>query len=228
MCDPQQEILMKQISDEIVALTAKYGGLLWGEHGKGFRAQYSPEFFGDVLYSELRNIKAAFDPDNRLNPGKICPPAGLDAPMKQVDDIKRGTYDRQIPVQVREQFRGAMECNGNGLCFNFDVKSPMCPSMKVSGQRIHSPKGRATLVREWLRLLADQGVTPDYLEKGIKQDSPSLRGLIEKTRNTWRAKQGDYDFSHEVKASILGALLAKPAQHSAQSKLMYLHLERNF
>lgn len=45
MCDPQQELLMKQISDEVVALTARYGGLLWGEHGKGFRAEYSPAFF---------------------------------------------------------------------------------------------------------------------------------------------------------------------------------------
>ncbi|EJD6378838.1 MULTISPECIES: FAD-binding and (Fe-S)-binding domain-containing protein [Providencia] len=219
MCDPQQEVLMKQISDEIVALTAKYGGLLWGEHGKGFRAQYSPEFFGDELYGELRNIKAAFDPDNRLNPGKICPPAGLDAPMKQVDGIKRGTYDRQIPVQMRQEFRGAMECNGNGLCFNFDVKSPMCPSMKVSGQRIHSPKGRATLVREWLRLLAEQGVTPEHLEKGITQDQPSLRGLIEKTRNTWRAKQGDYDFSHEVKASMAGCLACKACSTQCPIKI---------
>ncbi|VFS50937.1 glycolate oxidase subunit GlcD [Budvicia aquatica] len=74
MCDPQQEILMKQLSDQIVNLTAKYGGLLWGEHGKGFRAEYSPAFFGPELYDELRRIKAAFDPDNRLNPGKICPP----------------------------------------------------------------------------------------------------------------------------------------------------------
>ncbi len=70
MCDPQQEVLMKQISDEVVALTAKYGGLLWGEHGKGFRAEYSPAFFGETLYAELRKIKAVFDPDNRLNPGK--------------------------------------------------------------------------------------------------------------------------------------------------------------
>lgn len=36
MCDPQQEVLMKRISDDVVALTAKYGGLLWGEHGKDF------------------------------------------------------------------------------------------------------------------------------------------------------------------------------------------------
>jgi FAD/FMN-containing dehydrogenase len=70
MCDPQQEVLMKQISDDVVALTAKYGGLLWGEHGKGFRAEYSPAFFGEALYGELRKIKAVFDPDNRLNPGK--------------------------------------------------------------------------------------------------------------------------------------------------------------
>ncbi len=219
MCDPQQEILMKQISDEIVALTAKYGGLLWGEHGKGFRAQYSPEFFGEVLYGELRNIKAAFDPDNRLNPGKICPPAGLDAPMKQVDDIKRGTFDRQIPIQMRQEFRGAMDCNGNGLCFNFDVKSPMCPSMKISGQRIHSPKGRATLVREWLRLLAEQGVTPEDIEKGIKDNKPSLRGLIDKTRNTWKAKQGDYDFSHEVKASMAGCLACKACSTQCPIKI---------
>jgi FAD/FMN-containing dehydrogenase len=77
MCDPQQEILMKQISDDVVALTAKYGGLLWGEHGKGFRAEYSPAFFGEQLYAELRKVKAAFDPHNRLNPGKICPPKAL-------------------------------------------------------------------------------------------------------------------------------------------------------
>lgn len=219
MCDPQQEMLMKQISDEIVTLTAKYGGLLWGEHGKGFRAQYSPEFFGEVLYGELRNIKAAFDPYNRLNPGKICPPAGIDAPMKQVDATKRGTYDRQIPIQIRQEFRGAMDCNGNGLCFNFDVKSQMCPSMKISRQRVHSPKGRATLVREWLRLLAEQGVTPEQIEKGVKSESPSLRGLIEKTRNSWRAKQGDYDFSHEVKESMSGCLACKACSTQCPIKI---------
>jgi FAD/FMN-containing dehydrogenase len=65
-----KKMLMKQISDDVVALTGKYGGLLWGEHGKGFRAEYSPAFFGEELFGELRKIKAAFDPDNRLNPGK--------------------------------------------------------------------------------------------------------------------------------------------------------------
>ncbi|BET97041.1 D-2-hydroxyglutarate dehydrogenase YdiJ [Xenorhabdus taiwanensis] len=219
MCDPQQEILMKQISDEVVHLTAKYGGLLWGEHGKGFRAEYSPAFFGEVLYNELRRIKAVFDPLNRLNPGKICPPIGVDAPMMKVDAAKRGTYDRTIPVNVRTAFRGAMECNGNGLCFNFDVRSPMCPSMKISQHRIHSPKGRATLVREWLRLLTEQGVEPKLLEHGLDQTRPSLRGLIEKTRHSWRAWRGEYDFSHEVKEAMSGCLACKACSTQCPIKI---------
>ncbi len=219
MCDPQQEILMKQISDDVVALTAKYGGLLWGEHGKGFRAQYSPAFFGEQLFGELRKIKAAFDPNNRLNPGKICPPAGLDAPMMQVDAVKRGTFDRQIPIAVRSSWRGAMECNGNGLCFNFDVKSPMCPSMKITSNRIHSPKGRATLVREWLRLLADRGVDPLKLEHDLPEKRASLRTLIERSRNSWHASKGEYDFSHEVKEAMSGCLACKACSTQCPIKI---------
>ncbi|WP_370965527.1 D-2-hydroxyglutarate dehydrogenase YdiJ [Enterobacter wuhouensis] len=219
MCDPQQEILMKEISDDVVALTAKYGGLLWGEHGKGFRAEYSPAFFGEQLFGELRKIKAAFDPDNRLNPGKICPPEGVDAPMLQVDAVKRGTYDRQIPIAVRSSWRGAMECNGNGLCFNFDVKSPMCPSMKITSNRIHSPKGRATLVREWLRLLADRGVDPLKLEQELPEKRASLRSLIERTRNSWHANKGEYDFSHEVKEAMSGCLACKACSTQCPIKI---------
>ncbi|MCV9877680.1 D-2-hydroxyglutarate dehydrogenase YdiJ [Brenneria izbisi] len=219
MCDPQQEMLMKQLSDHVVALTAKYGGLLWGEHGKGFRAEYSPAFFGAELYAELRRIKAAFDPDNRLNPGKICAPLEVDAPMMKVDAVKRGTYDRTIPLTVRTAFRGAMDCNGNGLCFNFDARSPMCPSMKITGNRIHSPKGRATLVREWLRLLAEQGVDPLALEKMLPRQKFSLRLLIRKTRNTLQARQGEYDFSHEVKEAMSGCLACKACSTQCPIKI---------
>lgn len=219
MCDPQQERLMKQLSDDVVALTAKYGGLLWGEHGKGFRAEYSPAFFGRALYHELRLIKAAFDPCNRLNPGKICTPIGVDAPMMKVDGVKRGTFDRQIPLAVRTSWRGAMECNGNGLCFNFDVNSPMCPSMKVTHERIHSPKGRATLVREWLRLLADRGVDPLNLERELPEKRASLRTLIDRTCNSWHARRGEYDFSHEVKEAMSGCLVCKACSTQCPIKI---------
>lgn len=220
MCDPAQEVLMKQISDQVVELTAKYGGLLWGEHGKGFRAEYSPAFFGEELFTELRRIKSAFDPDNRLNPGKICAPLGNDAPMMKVDAVKRGTFDRRIPLNVRTAFRGAMECNGNGLCFNFDVKSPMCPSMKITGSRIHSPKGRAGLVREWLRLLAEQGVDPLELEKNLAEKKRiSFRTLLDKTRNSWHASKGEYDFSHEVKEAMSGCLACKACSTQCPIKI---------
>lgn len=219
MCEPQQEMLIQQISDEVVALTARYGGLLWGEHGKGFRAQYSSEFFGETLFNELRCIKAVFDPDNRMNPGKICAPLGSNKPLMQVNAVKRGTYDRQIPLTVRKRWRGAMECNGNGLCFNFDTKSLMCPSMKITGNRIHSPKGRATLTREWLRLLSEHGVDPNHLEKILPKHSNSLHTFIQRARNSWHAKQGEYDLSHEVKEAMVGCLSCKACSTQCPIKI---------
>ncbi|GAL06589.1 glycolate dehydrogenase subunit GlcD [Photobacterium aphoticum] len=209
LCDPQQELLMKTISDQVVALVAKYGGLMWGEHGKGYRSEYGPAFFGDELFTELRRIKAAFDPDNRMNPGKICTPLDSTAELVQVDGVKRGYYDRQIPVQVRDSFKAAMECNGNGLCFNYDTSSPMCPSMKISADRRHSPKGRAGLVREWLRQLAEQGIDPMQLEKDLMEKSPTIKQIIDRLKNSFGEQRKAYDFSHEVMEAMNGCLACK-------------------
>lgn len=203
---PEHHQLMLTLSDQIAELTRAYGGLLWGEHGKGYRSAYSADFFGPELYHQLRRIKTAFDPDNRLNPGKICQPLDNTSPLLPIDSPTRGSFDRQIPVVVRESWRGAVDCNGNGLCFNFDANSPMCPSMKVTRDRVHSPKGRATLVREWLRLLSEQNFNPQSLDD---TSSLSLRSLSQKVKNSWRARQGEYDFSHEVKESMNGCLACK-------------------
>lgn len=159
MTDPDDEALLRTISDQVAQLTAKYGGLMWGEHGKGYRSEYAPQFFGEQLYAELQKIKAAFDPDNRMNPGKICTPWQSQAQLVSVDARKRGYYDRQIPIDVRESYQSAMDCNGNGLCFNYEHDSAMCPSFKISGDRRQSPKGRATLIREWLRLTQQPDTT---------------------------------------------------------------------
>ncbi len=208
LCDPEQEILIQQISDQVVALVAKYGGLMWGEHGKGFRSEYGPAFFGEALFTELRRVKAAFDPHNKMNPGKICTPLDSDAELVKVSDTKRGYYDRQIDVEVRDSFSQAMECNGNGLCFNYDVHSPMCPSMKVTADRRHSPKGRAGLVREWLRQLTEQGIDILDLEKQTLAGTNSVRTLIERVRNSIN-KRHEYDFSHEVLEAMNGCLACK-------------------
>ncbi|NOI99636.1 FAD-binding oxidoreductase [Vibrio kanaloae] len=208
LCDPMQEALMHEVSDEVVKLVAKYGGLMWGEHGKGFRSEYGPDFFGEELFTELRRVKAAFDPHNKMNPGKICTPLDSDAELVKVTDTKRGFYDRQIDVQVRDSFKQAMECNGNGLCFNYDTSSPMCPSMKVTADRRHSPKGRAGLVREWLRQLTEQGVDILDLEQEALKDNTPVKTMVERVRNTMN-KRHEYDFSHEVHEAMNGCLACK-------------------
>jgi len=216
MCDPEQEKLLRVISDEVVKLTAKYGGLMWGEHGKGYRSEYGPEFFGEQLFNELRKIKAVFDPLNKMNPGKICTPIDSTEQLVSVDDTKRGYYDRQIPVNVKESFTNAMDCNGNGLCFNYDANSPMCPSSKITKDRRHSPKGRAGLMREWLRLLEKQGVDILALEqdinksKGLWSVKNVLESSIAKFKITFFSKEDNKDdFSHEVMEAMQGCLACK-------------------
>ncbi|QNS15761.1 D-2-hydroxyglutarate dehydrogenase YdiJ [Mannheimia bovis] len=218
LCDKTQVETFKQISDQVVELTAKYGGLIWGEHGKGMRSYYGERFFGETLWQELRYIKTLFDPQNRLNPGKICTPLESEATLYPIDSQMRADFDRQIPIQVREEFKGAMNCNGNGLCFNFDVHSTMCPSMKVSGNRLYSPKGRATLVREWLRLLAEQKVDPNDLIFNANNKTASLTDFVAKVRNSLNKKK-EYDFSHEVKAAMDTCLACKACASQCPIKI---------
>ena len=156
MTDPAQEPLIRAITDEVAALTQKYGGVLWGEHGKGVRSEYAPAFFGP-LYPCLQQIKATFDPRHQLNPGKIAAPA--DGALLRIDEVPtRGARDRVVPVAIREAYDNALHCNGNGACYNWDPDDAMCPSWKGTRERRHSPKGRAQLMREWLRQLAALGL----------------------------------------------------------------------
>ncbi len=203
LCDPQQEALMLDISDQVVALVAKYGGLMWGEHGKGYRSEYGPAFFGDTLFNELRKIKTAFDPHNQMNPGKICTPLDSNARLVKVSDQKRADFDRQIPVTVRDSFEPAMSCNGNGLCYNYDTTSPMCPSSKITRDRRHSPKGRAGMIREWLRLLNRENVDLEQLESGEQSYT-----WFERLRYSTDKFQKN-DFSHEVLEVMEGCLACK-------------------
>ena len=218
LCDLEQVKTFKAISDQVVELTYKYGGLIWGEHGKGMRSYYGERFFGETLWKELRQIKQLFDPQNRLNPGKICTPLGSDTELYKIDEAMRADFDRRIPIAVREEFKGAMNCNGNGLCFNFDVHSTMCPSMKISGNRLYSPKGRATLIREWLRLLADQQVNPNDLIFEKRSKAVKLTDFVAKVRHSFKKTQ-EYDFSHEVKAAMDTCLACKACASQCPIKI---------
>ncbi|MYM63137.1 FAD-binding and (Fe-S)-binding domain-containing protein [Pseudomaricurvus sp. HS19] len=207
MKDPEQEKLVRTISDRVTALTRKYNGLLWGEHGKGVRSEYAPEFFGD-LYPQLQRIKSICDPRNQLNPGKIATPDSR-FELASIDGVTtRGQEDRKIPVQVWEGYSEGMYCNGNGVCYNWNPDDPMCPSWKATRQRIHSPKGRASLIREWLKQLSERGVNPLTESAEVKQ-TPFISSLYRRTLNTLAKRRGEYDFSHEVMESMAGCLACK-------------------
>ena len=206
MKDPIQEKLIRSITDEVVLLTYKYGGVLWGEHGKGLRSEYAPKFFGP-LYSRLQKIKTIFDPNNQFNPGKIVAPE--DQKLLRLDEVPtRGQRDRLIPINVRDSFSDTLHCNGNGACFNFDPDDAMCPSWKAYRDRRFSPKGRASLLREWLYLMSDSGYEKQ-LNKPEVGKGMQIVSLPLKIRNTIAKSAGEYDFSHEVKEAMDTCLACK-------------------
>ena len=243
MKDPGQERLIREVSDEVAELTKKYGGLLWGEHGKGVRSEYAPRFFGE-LYPSLQRVKAAFDPHNQLNPGKIATPFSIppeaagtasippdaagsaslppeaardeavtlvDPGLLTIDGVTtRGQLDRTIDERVWQAHAATVYCNGNGACYNYDPNDAMCPSWKATRDRVHSPKGRASLIREWLRLQGEAGT--DLIEESRKKKAEGAWGFVKsfptRTLNTLRRKR-EADFSHEVYDAMAGCLACK-------------------
>ncbi len=143
---------IREISDAVFDLTLKFGGLIWGEHGKGLRGEYSQNVIGENLYQVMRHVKQVFDPENRMNPGKIARPIDERAPLLALDGVTmRGAFDEQVGKGLEKSFANALRCDGNGACFNLDDAQPFCPSYKVTGDRRQSPKGRASLLRAWAR-----------------------------------------------------------------------------
>lgn len=198
------ERMIREVTEDVVALTLRYGGLLWGEHGKGMRSEFSPQVFG-TLYPLLQTVKKAFDPRNQFNPGKIAAPPG--GSLLQIDGVPtKGSHDREIAPTVRSQFEEALHCNGNGACFSWDPDEAMCPSWKGTRERRHSPKGRAQLMREWLRRLAVEGVNPVEEARRLRQTSP-WRHFGRRFLATLRRDTDDY--SHQVYEAMSGCLACK-------------------
>ncbi|MGK7956912.1 MAG: FAD-binding and (Fe-S)-binding domain-containing protein [Crocosphaera sp.] len=197
---PKDEKLIREITDNVVNLVRKYGGVIWGEHGKGFRSEYTPLFFGEELYQDLRKIKQVFDPKNKLNPGKIVTPYDNTDEIVKLESALRGQFDRQVSAQLRTEYEAAFNCNGNGACFNFNPDEIICPSAKQTGDRIHSPKGRAMLLREWLRLLSNLDIKIDD-----NHQSPFVKKVWDTLENWYKKK----DFSDDVYNAMQGCLACK-------------------
>ena len=212
LTDPLDEVKVRQITDAVVALTKKYGGLLWGEHGKGFRGEYLSQYIGEDLYQAFRAVKQAFDPHNRLNPGKLVTPCGCDEHPLKIDEVPlRGQADRQIPRSVRATWSSAIDCNGNGACHAPDPDTVMCPSSKLTKDRIHTPKGRAGLVREWLRRVSVAGYDARRL--------PASRIFGEAPID---------DFTAQVKSALDGCLSCKGCSGQCPVKVDVPDLKSHF
>ena len=135
------------ITDEVCSL-AEFGGSMSGEHGDGLaRSHLNERLFGSELYQAFRKIKAAFDPHNLFNPGKV-----VDAPA-MTENLRYGAAYRTAPIQTyydftREGgFAGAVEmCTGMGICRKTQ-EGTMCPSYMVTKDEEHSTRGRANALR---------------------------------------------------------------------------------
>lgn len=208
LCDPDDERILREVMDKVEQLVRRYGGLVWNEHGKGFRSEYNPQYFGRELYAALGRVKRAFDPYNQLNPGKIVVPEDADEPLAAMDAATRGSFDRQIPAPQRAAFATTIACNGNGACFNYEPRDVMCPSYRVTRDRLHSPKGRAAAMREWLRQLALAGADP-LAEMPSRPRPLALAAAADAGKavaGRLRRDAGAEDFSHQVWTAMDGCL----------------------
>jgi D-lactate dehydrogenase (quinone) len=73
--DPVQNERAHAAMARVFALTLSLGGTLSGEHGIGMaKRDFMPQAVDVPTLAMMRAIKAAFDPDGILNPGKLLPP----------------------------------------------------------------------------------------------------------------------------------------------------------
>ncbi len=176
--------IMKEMTEEIADLVIEFGGGMSGEHGDGLaRSHLNERLFGPQLYKAFRDVKYAFDPEWRMNPGKI-----VDAPPMD-QNLRYGTAYRTVNIHTHYDFSRegglatAVElCNGAGVCRKKN-DGTMCPSYMATMEDKHSTRGRANLLREILsgKLPATEFTGQDLYDtldlclecKGCKAECPS-------------------------------------------------------
>ena len=154
----------REVSDEVSALVREFKGSLCAEHGVGLaRTEYLRTHLGDELLDVLRQIKTAFDPANRFNPGKILGDGRyrIDANLRQ-----DAAHELTLPFTPRlafaakdHSFLGNLEqCNGCGGCLK--QMPTMCPTFAATGDEMMSTRGRANLIRAVLAGHGESGASP--------------------------------------------------------------------
>ena len=141
---PTQVETMRSVSEEISALVASFDGVNSSEHGDGLaRSEFNRRIFGDDLYEAMRDVKRLFDPDGRMNPGKM-----VDAPP-MTDSLRDPALPPAGPITTRLHFdypggmRGAADrCMNIGACRKGST-GVMCPSYMATREEEHATRGRA-------------------------------------------------------------------------------------
>ena len=123
-------------------LVVEYGGANSSEHGDGLaRSEFNRRVFGDELYGAMRAVKRLFDPDGRMNPGKI-----VDAPA-MTEHLRDPAMNPAPAVATRLSFPEGMRaaadrCMNIGLCRK-TASGVMCPSYMATRDEEHATRGRA-------------------------------------------------------------------------------------
>jgi FAD/FMN-containing dehydrogenase/Fe-S oxidoreductase len=161
----------REFLDRAADVVLHFGGSFSGEHGDGqARAALLPKMFGPDLMQAFREFKALWDPDNRMNPGKLVdavrvydPIENLRGPLRRgqlpsANQIHHGHAPDKSP-ELETQFsfaqnngslaRATERCVGVGACRK-QGPGVMCPSYRATGEEMHSTRGRAHLLWEML------------------------------------------------------------------------------
>jgi len=140
----------RKFMEEAADLVVAYGGSLSGEHGDGqSRAELLPKMFGPELMQAFREFKALWDPQGKMNPGKVIDPYKLDENLRLGADYHPWEPEThfQFPSDQGSLAQATLRCVGVGKCRRYDG-GVMCPSFRVTGEEEHSTRGRAHLLWE--------------------------------------------------------------------------------
>jgi FAD/FMN-containing dehydrogenase/Fe-S oxidoreductase len=145
----------RRFVEEAADLVVSYGGSLSGEHGDGqARAELLPKMFGPELMQAFRDFKSAWDPDWKMNPGKLIGLPGQ-TPNKLDANLRLGPNYAPWEPATRFQFpadhgslaAATLRCVGVGRCRR-EEGGLMCPSYRATHEEEHSTRGRAHLLWE--------------------------------------------------------------------------------
>ena len=145
----------REFLDSAADIVIAHGGSLSGEHGDGqARAALLPKMFGPELMQAFGEFKAIWDPDNKMNPGKLVDPVAVYEPQDNLRlgadyrEQRRPTY-LKFPDDHGSISDATLRCVGVGACRKTDAGT-MCPSYMATGEERHSTRGRAHLLWEML------------------------------------------------------------------------------